>query len=109
MVKQILVNLISNAVKFSDSGSTVQVTCRQEDGHVAISVDDQGIGIKEQDIPMALAPFGQVDGALSKRHDGSGLGLPLSKALAESNHGSLTVTSKPGVGTNVTVRFPNIT
>ena len=109
MVKQILVNLISNAVKFSDSGSIVKVTCRQEDGHAAISVADQGIGINEQDIPRALAPFGQVDGALSKRHDGSGLGLPLSKALAEIHHGSLTVSSTPGVGTNVTVRFPNIT
>ncbi|MBL4721534.1 MAG: PAS-domain containing protein, partial [Alphaproteobacteria bacterium] len=108
MVKQILVNLISNAVKFSDSGSTVHVMCAQEDGNIAISITDHGIGINEADMAKALTPFGQVDSALTRSRDGSGLGLPLSKALVEVHHGTLTVNSTPGVGTNVTIRFPNI-
>lgn len=109
MIKQILVNLISNAIKFSEAGSDVNVACKQEDGHIALTVQDYGVGIEASDISKALSAFGQVDGALSRTHEGSGLGLPLSKALAEVHHGSLSLASTPGIGTEVTVRFPHIT
>ena len=71
-----------------------------------LQVTDDGIGMALDDIPVALAPFGQVKNALRQRHEGSGLGLPLTKALAELHAGSLDLRSEPGVGTTVTLRFP---
>lgn len=67
---------------------------------------DTGIGMAPEDIPRALSRFGQIDSALSRKFEGTGLGLPLTKALAELHGGSLGIESAPGVGTTVTVRFP---
>ena len=69
-------------------------------------VADTGIGIALDDIPKALAPFSQIDGDLNRKYEGTGLGLPLTKALAELHGGSLDLQSAVGVGTTVTVRFP---
>ncbi len=106
-VKQILINLISNAVKFTEQGGHVTVeamTC--SDGGICLRVTDTGIGIRQEDIPIVLQPFRQVDSTLSRRQEGTGLGLPLTKSLVELHGGSLTLTSEPGKGTTVTVQLP---
>ena len=107
-VKQILVNLMSNAVKFTEPGGTVtlKVRCNPGDDYIFQFVDT-GIGIAPDDIPKALSQFGQVKGGLDRGHEGTGLGLPLTKALVELHGGSLDLQSEVGVGTTVTVRFPN--
>ncbi len=105
-VKQILANLLSNAVKFTPSGKiTVKAWWRADGGYV-FQVVDTGIGIALEDIPKALSQFGQVDGKLNRRYQGTGLGLPLTKSLVELHGGSLDLQSEVGVGTTVTVRFP---
>ncbi len=106
-LKQILVNLLSNAIKFTKTGGKVELKAwrRKNSGHV-FQITDTGIGIAPEDIPKALAPFQQVDGALSRKYQGTGLGLPLAKAQIEMHGGSLELESKVGVGTTVTVRFP---
>ncbi len=105
--KQILLNLLSNAVKFTAAGGTVttRVWCRRDDGYV-FQVADTGIGIAPEDIPKVLSPFGQVDGTLARKFEGTGLGLPLTKSLVEMHGGSLDLQSEEGAGTTVTVRFP---
>ncbi len=106
-LKQILVNLLSNAVKFTnaDGNVTLRAWCRKDCGYV-FQITDDGIGMAPGEIPKALARFGQVDSALSRRHEGTGLGLPLTKALVELHGGSLDLQSEVGVGTTATVRFP---
>ncbi len=106
-VKQILINLLSNAVKFTPEGGSVTTTARIErDGRLAITVADTGIGIDEKDMEAVMAPFGQVDSTLSRRYEGTGLGLPLTKALVDLHGGELTLESEVGHGTTATVRFP---
>jgi PAS domain S-box-containing protein len=103
-LKQALLNLIGNAVKFTPAGGTVAIEARLlKLGHLAISVSDSGIGMKASDIPKAMTPFMQVDSGLDRRHEGSGLGLPLAKALIELHQGRLEVASIPGKGTTVTI------
>ena len=104
---QVLTNLLSNAVKFTEQGGRVslKVWWRSDSGFV-FQVADTGIGIARGDIPKALSQFGQVDSALNRKFDGSGLGLPLAKTFVELHGGSLDLQSEPGVGTTVTVRFP---
>lgn len=104
-VMQIVLNLVSNAIKFTQSSGIVTVSLHDADDGVEIKVTDSGIGMSAGDIELALAPFGQVDSALSRQHTGTGLGLPLSKSLAELHGGSLNITSAPGEGTTVTVRL----
>ena len=106
-LKQILVNLLSNAVKFTDAGGEVALWawCRMGSGYV-FQIVDTGIGIAPEDIPKALSRFGQVDGDLNRQYEGTGLGLPLTKALVEQHGGVLDLQSQVGVGTTVTVRFP---
>jgi signal transduction histidine kinase len=107
-VKQILLNILSNAIKFTERGGKVSLTawCSDQGGFV-IQVADNGIGIALEDIPKALGLFGQIDSAFNRRHEGTGLGLPLSKALVEMHGGSLDLQSQPGVGTTVTIRLPS--
>ncbi len=106
-LKQILVNLLSNAVKFTDAGGvvTLRVWCRMG-AEFVFQIADTGIGIAPEDIPKALSIFGQIDGALNRHYEGTGLGLPLTKALVELHGGTLHLQSKVSVGTTVTVRFP---
>jgi PAS domain S-box-containing protein len=106
-LKHILACLIANGIKFTETAGEVSVAvwCREDSGLV-VQVRDTGIGMEPKDISKALAPFGQVDSAMTRQYEGSGLGLPLAKALVELHGGSLDLQSNPGVGTTVTIRFP---
>ncbi len=105
--KQILVNLLSNAIKFTPTGGevTLGASCRPDSGWI-FQVIDTGIGIAPADIPKAMAPFEQVDGELARKYEGTGLGLPLTKALVEIHGGTLDLQSQVGEGTTVSVRLP---
>ena len=106
-LRQVLVNLLSNAVKFSRMGDTVVIRARRGDaGGLALSVTDTGIGIAAEDIPKALIPFAQVDQSMSRRYEGLGLGLSISKRLVEAHGGTLRIDSAPGQGTTVTMDLP---
>jgi two-component system cell cycle sensor histidine kinase PleC len=86
--------------------SAVNVSASIEADGAVIAVSDTGIGMKPADIPIALEPFRQIDGALSRRFDGTGLGLPLAKALVELHGGCLDIESAPAAGTVVRIRLP---
>lgn len=104
--RQILTNLAHNAIKFS-AGGTVTIKLLAEGRSVTIAVNDTGIGMSKEDIAVALSLFGQVDNDyLSRKSEGTGLGLPLAKQLTELQGGKLDVASKPGKGTTVTAYFP---
>ena len=106
-LSQILLNLLSNAVKFTEPGGSVSLAIRRAGtGGVVLEVRDTGAGMTAAGIEIALQPFGQVDGGLARRHNGTGLGLPLARELAELHGGSLHVDSVKGRGTTVTVTFP---
>jgi len=106
-LKQILINLLSNAIKFTPEGGRVDVRARVDHrGDMVISVADTGIGIAPEDISKAMAPFSQVDTTLSRKYEGTGLGLPLTKSLVEMHGGTLDLASSLGEGTTVTVRLP---
>ena len=106
-IKQILLNLLTNAVKFTPEGGRVEVhTGREDNGSFLITVADTGIGMDEDGIAKALSMFGQVDGTHARRHEGTGLGLPLTVRLVEMHGGSIEIDSRPNAGTTVRVRFP---
>jgi signal transduction histidine kinase len=106
-VIQIVMNLLSNALKFTPVGGQVTLLAGAAEGGVEIKVVDTGIGMRTEDIPTALAPFGQVDARLARKYEGTGLGLPLSKALVDLHGGTLSVVSVPAAGTTVTVFLPS--
>jgi signal transduction histidine kinase len=102
-LKQVVLNLLSNAVKFSPAGGQVIVsTARSDRGEAVIRIRDTGAGMSEGEIEAALEPFGHV----SPTARGTGLGLPLTKALVEANRASLAIHSTVGTGTLVEVIFP---
>jgi PAS domain S-box-containing protein len=104
-VRQIVLNLLSNAVKYNEPGGQVIVsTAITEAGHVAIRIKDTGIGMSEAEIALALEPFRQV--ATARTVTGTGLGLPLTKALVEANRANFTIRSRKNEGTLVEVSFP---
>jgi signal transduction histidine kinase len=106
-IKQVLLNFLSNAVKFTPEGG--QVTARVEQdaaGQLCLSVSDTGIGMSASDLVVALQPFGQVDSKLAQKYEGTGLGLPICKSLVELHGGELSVTSAPNAGTTMTATFP---
>ena len=105
-LKQILMNLLSNAVKFTAAGGEISLRLERTEEGIAIEVRDSGIGIAAEDITRAMSPFGQVDSRLSRRYDGTGLGLPLAKALTELHGGRLELESEPGTGTTARVLIP---
>jgi PAS domain S-box-containing protein len=106
-LKQILLNLLSNAVKFTPAGGLVSADAWLEaDGGLAVQVTDTGIGIKPEDLQRVLEPFTQVDSGFNRRHEGTGLGLPLTKALVELHGGTLELARNPQGGTRALVRFP---
>ena len=106
-LKQILVNLVTNAIKFSHPNGKVLLRARcDEEGCFVFLVSDQGVGMSPADIPKALSKFGQIDSGLNRKYEGTGLGLPLTKALVEQHGGDFELESRLGAGTTVTVRFP---
>jgi len=108
-VKQILLNLLSNAVKFTEAGGKITVTMGTDpERGLFFAVRDSGIGIAPEDIPRVLQPFVQVDSALNRSHNGTGLGLPLAAAMVELHGGKLAIESEPGQGTTATAFFPAV-
>ena len=107
-LKQILINLLSNAIKFSHKGGAVsiKVNIGSAGGHV-FTITDNGIGMSEDELEKAMSEFGQVDRHKSKKQEGTGLGIPLTKGLVELHGGTLTLTSIKGEGTIAKVVFPN--
>ncbi|MDH3234822.1 MAG: PAS-domain containing protein [Alphaproteobacteria bacterium] len=107
-LKQILLNLLSNAVKFTPEGGRIVVTAEAPTtGGLAIAVRDNGIGMRPEEISQAMDPFVQIDSALARRYDGTGLGLPLTKSLVELHGGALEIDSAPDEGTTIRMHFPN--
>jgi PAS domain S-box-containing protein len=106
-LKQILVNLLSNAVKFTPAKGHVTLRARLiAGGALEIAVTDTGIGMSEEELALALQPFRQVESALARRHEGTGLGLPLVNAFVEMHDGTLTLQSVPGGGTTAYIVLP---
>jgi len=104
-VRQIVLNLVSNAVKFTEDGQ-ITVSAKASGDGFALTVADTGIGMTPEDLVKVMEPFVQADTRLSRKYDGTGLGLPLTKALVEAHGGRLTIDSAPELGTTVTVTFP---
>ncbi|AWU97374.1 response regulator [Azospirillum ramasamyi] len=105
-IRQILLNLIANGVKYTPSGGSVTVTAAVEEGVPVIRVTDTGLGIPAEDVDRVLEPFARVHSAANRGIEGAGLGLPLTKRLVELHGGALALHSRLGVGTTVTVRLP---
>ncbi|MCI4661276.1 MAG: ATP-binding protein [Neomegalonema sp.] len=106
-VRQVVLNLLSNAAKFTPPGGTVSLMARLEPKRgILISVRDTGVGMSAEEVPKALSKFGQINGDLTRQHDGTGLGLPIAKSLMEMHGGSLTIASQKGKGTEVQIMLP---
>lgn len=105
-LRNILTNLIQNAVIFSPDQSTVMIGARRNGAFVDISIVDNGPGVEREDIPRLLRPFEQGENALTRRSEGAGLGLPIVELLCAAMGGQLTLTSAPGAGLTALVRLP---
>ena len=106
-VKQILINLLGNAVKFTPEHGRIRVEALQvQPGYAAVAVTDTGPGMTPSEVDTAMRPFGQVDTAFNRRHEGTGLGLPIAYALSRLHGGDLRIDSQKGAGTRVTVILP---
>ena len=107
-LRQVFGNLISNALRFTPPGGSVCIAARKlEDGGAAVSVRDTGLGMSEEEIAVALTPFAQVDASRSRWREGTGLGLPIAKALVQLHGGRLEIRSAKSRGTEVTVILPS--
>ena len=105
--RQIVLNLLSNAVKFTPDRGGVCISTFQRNGDLVLTVADTGIGMTPEEIPKAMVSFGQVDSKISRKHEGTGLGLPLCKHLVELHGGTLLLESEVNVGTIVTIVLPS--
>ena len=106
-LKQIFINLLTNAVKFTQRSGRVEISAELDaGGQLTIHVTDTGIGIAARDLEKAMAPFGQVDSTMARKYEGTGLGLPLTKRLVELHDGWMELDSAPGEGTTALVTFP---
>lgn len=108
MVERVLMNLLSNAIKFTRDRGSIQVRIHDEGEYVAISVEDNGIGIDEDKLDVIFERFRQVDKSLTRNYEGSGIGLSLVKSLVELQGGTIDVTSELGKGSKFTVRIPAV-
>lgn len=104
-LRQLLLNILSNAVKFTPEGGRVEITA-EAGPMVSIHCRDTGIGIPQDKLDLVFEPFRQVDSSLARKHEGTGLGLPIARSIAEHHGGQLTLVSAPDQGTTVTVRLP---
>jgi PAS domain S-box-containing protein len=105
-LKQVLLNILSNAVKFTPAGGAIATTTAFDDARVVIAVADTGCGISEADLSKVMQPFVQADNSLSRRFEGSGLGLSIAQELCKLHGGSLTIDSVEGQGTTVQIALP---
>lgn len=106
-LKQIFTNLLFNAVKFTPQNGTIVVTAEMADDEaIAVSITDTGVGMTQEEIAVASAEFGQVESDLSRNHEGTGLGLPIAKALVELHGGTFNIKSAKGIGTEVGILLP---
>ena len=105
-LKQVFVNLIGNAVKFTPAGGRVTISSEINDAALRIRVRDTGIGIRAQDIPLVVQPFYRVNSVLDAKHQGAGLGLPFAKSVVDLHGGTLAIESELGCGTTVTISLP---
>jgi signal transduction histidine kinase len=105
-LRQIFLNLLSNAIKFTEKGGTVSLSAEMRDGCVAVTVADTGIGMDPEDLEIAFQPFAQVDNRLERRYEGTGLGLPLTRALVDLHEAAMAIDSARGKGTRITIIFP---
>ena len=105
---QMVLNLVTNAIKFSPDGGCIEIVCRAEPvAGLSITVTDTGIGIASENIGRVLEAFEQVDSSLSRNQQGTGLGLPLVRAMMELHGGTFVLTSTVGVGTEAKITFPS--
>ena len=105
-LQQVVLNLLTNAIKFTDPGGEVRISCVERDGVVEIEVADTGIGIMPEKLPSIFEPFVQVDQRHTRSHEGVGLGLAISRDLVRGMGGDLSVTSTPGQGSVFVVTLP---
>ena len=108
-IKQIVINLVGNAVKFTPKGGRIRVEVRNlQQGYAVVEVTDTGCGMTPAEIDTAMRPFGQIETTFSKRHEGTGLGLPIAYALSRLHGGDLRIDSQRDHGTRVTVILPTV-
>jgi signal transduction histidine kinase len=106
-VRQMLINLLSNALKFTPAGGRIEVdVARDAAADLVVTVADTGVGMSDDQLEIALAPFGQIDSPLMRKYQGTGLGLPIVKSLIELHGGRLAIASAPSEGTRVSLVFP---
>ncbi|OIH82866.1 hypothetical protein BLJ79_18165 [Arthrobacter sp. UCD-GKA] len=105
-ISQVLDNLLSNAIKFSPNGGRITICARHTAGHIRLEVTDTGIGMTPQDLQEAFTKFFRSDSVIKAAIPGAGLGLPITKNIVETHHGTITLTSKAGHGTTVTITLP---
>ena len=105
-LNQIMINLISNALKFTDRGGRVTVSAQAERSSLVVAVEDNGVGVRAEDLPRLGDPFFQAGNAYDRRHDGTGLGLSIVRGLVTLHNGQIDIRSRLGEGTCVTVRLP---
>jgi signal transduction histidine kinase len=105
-MKQMLINLIGNAVKFTPHGGRIRIAVSEGDQHMLIAISDTGIGIPPEKIGELCQPFSQIESGASRRYEGSGMGLFITRALAERHGGDLKIASRLGEGTTITIRLP---
>ena len=105
-LKQVVINLLTNAVKFTDAGGRIAVSANLDGNGLCLAVADTGAGFDMAELDIVLEPFGRAQQAPGRRRAGTGLGLAIAKALAELHDGTLEIDSAPGVGTTATLVFP---
>jgi signal transduction histidine kinase len=106
-IKQIAINILANAIRFTPSGGQIVVsTAYEPTGSVALRIRDTGVGMSKTDLEQAMKPFGQVAPGARHRGDGTGLGLPLTRAMTEANRALFSIQSSPNEGTLVEIVFP---
>ena len=105
-IRQVALNLLANAVKFTPRGGAVALELSMRGGYVEFAISDTGIGIAKEHIEAVFEPFRQVDASIRRRHEGTGLGLAITKRLVELHGGKIALESEPGIGTTVRVKLP---
>jgi signal transduction histidine kinase len=104
--EQVMINLLDNALKYADQGSTVSIDVRVEKNNIVIIVSDKGRGIPEEDLPHIFERFYRVDKSRSRTSGGTGLGLAIVKEIVEAHGGSIHAASEYGKGTNMIITLP---